>query len=45
MNLFLAQPNSNVDLIMSHKKKHQSSKNTKTTNVNIVDSDEDPIMV
>ncbi|XP_065224768.1 unconventional myosin-IXAa-like isoform X2 [Planococcus citri] len=41
-----SQPSSNVGMIVPHKRKHQSSSSCKrVANVNLPDSDEDPIMV
>lgn len=44
MNFVLvAQPSSNVGMVVPHKRKHHACK--RVSNVNLPDSDEDPIMV
>jgi hypothetical protein len=43
-NSFAAQPCSSVGMIVSHKRKNPG-KSKRNINVNMADSDEDPIMV
>lgn len=45
IKLFLGQQNSNVEVLISHKRKNHVNKNKKEANLNAADSDEDPIMV